>query len=94
MFLDILTKEEKEALLNKKMEEIRRKNEALRKRHEVSDLIRTSKLSIYFTLLISTCKYRISPLPPPETDESETGYDLVGCYKRWFISCDTFNFKD
>lgn len=35
LFLDILTKEEKEALLTKKMEEIRKKNEALRKRHEV-----------------------------------------------------------
>jgi hypothetical protein len=35
LFLDILTKEEREALLNKKMEEIRKKNEALRKRHEV-----------------------------------------------------------
>ncbi|XP_022330670.2 uncharacterized protein LOC111128977 isoform X5 [Crassostrea virginica] len=34
LFLDILTKEEKEALLTKKMEEIRKKNEALRKRHE------------------------------------------------------------
>lgn len=35
LFLDILTKEEKEALLTKKMEEIRKKNEALRKRREV-----------------------------------------------------------
>ncbi|XP_052827793.1 uncharacterized protein LOC106881761 isoform X11 [Octopus bimaculoides] len=34
LFLDILTKEEREALLTKKMEEIRKKNEALRKRHE------------------------------------------------------------
>ncbi|XP_071081229.1 uncharacterized protein [Haliotis cracherodii] len=34
LFLDILTKEEKEALLTKKMEEIRKKNDALRKRHE------------------------------------------------------------
>ncbi|XP_063426349.1 filaggrin-2-like isoform X4 [Mytilus trossulus] len=34
LFLDILTKEEREALLNKKMEEIRKKNDALRKRHE------------------------------------------------------------
>lgn len=34
LFLDILTKEEREALLNKKMEELRKKNEALRKRHE------------------------------------------------------------
>jgi hypothetical protein len=33
LFLDILTKEEREALLNKTMEEIRKKNEALRKRH-------------------------------------------------------------
>ncbi|XP_074655954.1 uncharacterized protein LOC141909419 isoform X2 [Tubulanus polymorphus] len=31
---DMLSKEEKEALLNKKMEEIRKKNEALKKRHE------------------------------------------------------------
>ena len=36
LFLDILTKEEKEALLTKKMEEIKKKNETLRKRHAVS----------------------------------------------------------
>ncbi|KAK7505552.1 hypothetical protein BaRGS_00003297, partial [Batillaria attramentaria] len=33
LFLDILTKEEKEALLTKKMEDIRKRNEALQKRH-------------------------------------------------------------
>ncbi len=36
LFLDILTKEEKEALLNMKMEEIRRKNQELTRRHAVS----------------------------------------------------------
>lgn len=36
LFLDILTKEEKEALLSKKMEAIRKKNDILRIRHEVS----------------------------------------------------------
>jgi len=36
LFLDILTKEEKEALLSKKMEAIRKKNDCLRVRHEVS----------------------------------------------------------
>ena len=35
LFLDLLNKEEKEALLVKKMEDIRKKNELLRKRHEV-----------------------------------------------------------
>ena len=35
MFLDILTKDEKEALVNKKMEEMRMKNEQLQKRHAV-----------------------------------------------------------
>ncbi|XP_041351675.1 coiled-coil domain-containing protein 9-like isoform X2 [Gigantopelta aegis] len=34
LFLDLLTKEEREALLNKKMEEIRKKNDALRRRHQ------------------------------------------------------------
>jgi len=34
LFLDILTKEEKEALLSKKMEAIRKKNDMLRQRHE------------------------------------------------------------
>ena len=43
LFLDILTKEEKEALLSKKMEAIRKKNEVLQKRHEVNK----SKLFIY-----------------------------------------------
>lgn len=38
LFLDILTKEEKEALLNKKMEDIRKRNEALQKRHAVGGL--------------------------------------------------------
>ena len=38
LFLDILTKEEKEALLSKKMEAIRKKNEVLQKRHEVNKL--------------------------------------------------------
>lgn len=31
-----VSREEREELLNRKMEEIRRKNEALKKRHEVS----------------------------------------------------------
>lgn len=36
LFLDIFTKEEREALLTKKMEEIRKKNKQLQKRHAVS----------------------------------------------------------
>ena len=36
LFLDTLTKDEKEAMLSKKMEDIRRKNEALQRRHAVS----------------------------------------------------------
>jgi hypothetical protein len=35
LFLDMLTKDEKEALLTKKMESIRKQNEALLKRHKV-----------------------------------------------------------
>ena len=44
LFLDILTKEEKEAMLNKKMEEIRKKNEALQRRHAVSTIF----LNVYY----------------------------------------------
>lgn len=46
LFLDILTKEEKEALLTKKMEEIRKKNDALRKRHEVCSFSKMIRLVI------------------------------------------------
>ena len=35
LYLDTLTKDEKEALLNRKMLEIRRKTEELQRRHEV-----------------------------------------------------------
>ena len=35
LFLDMLTKEEKEALLTKKMESLRKQNEAIQKRYEV-----------------------------------------------------------
>jgi hypothetical protein len=38
LFLDILTKEEKEALLTQKMQAIRKKNDILRIRHEVRSL--------------------------------------------------------
>ena len=39
LFLDILTKEEKEALLSKKMEAIRKKNVMLQNRHAVRNLL-------------------------------------------------------
>ena len=41
LFLDMLTKEEKEALLTKKMEDLRRQNEAIQKRYEVSLQLQT-----------------------------------------------------
>ena len=46
MFLDILTKEEKEALLSKKMEAIRKKNDLLRQRHEVT-------IGLYYPVMLS-----------------------------------------
>ncbi|CAC5418572.1 unnamed protein product [Mytilus coruscus] len=43
LFLDIPTKEEREALLNKKREEIRKKNDALRKKHKLLQLAKEEK---------------------------------------------------
>ena len=37
-FMDQLTKEEKEAMLNRKMEEMRRRNQELQMRHQVAIL--------------------------------------------------------
>ena len=55
LFLDILTKEEKEAMLNKKMEEIRKKNEALQRRHAVSKTTCTIHQTCSINRISSSC---------------------------------------